>query len=50
MDLMELMGSLEEDKLCSGGIKDPNKILPPYMFSTVNNGVPKFSCHTFTVE
>lgn len=49
-DLMELMGSLEEDKQCSGGIRDPNQILPLYMFSNVNNGVPKFSCHTFIVE
>jgi len=50
MDLMDLMGSLEEDKHCSGGVLDPNKILPLYMFSNVNNGIPKFSCHTFIVE
>ena len=50
IELVELMAGLEEKKQCSGGISDPSKKLPLYLFSNVNNGVPKYSCHEFIVE
>ena len=45
---MDLLSKIEEEFSCSGGIcpgQDPNAFLPIYIFSNVNNGVPKESCH-----
>jgi hypothetical protein len=50
IDVLGLLAKLEEKKQCSGGISDPNYKLPIYLFSNVNNGVPKYSCHQFIIE
>lgn len=50
MELMEMLEKLEEKKQCSGGISNPDEKLHLYLFSNVNNGVPKYSCHEFVVE
>lgn len=49
-DVLGLLATIEEKKQCSGGISDPNQKLPLYLFSNVNNGIPKYSCHQFIVE
>jgi hypothetical protein len=42
---MAFLAYIEENNQCSGGIcKDGYE--PIYVFSNVNNGVPKQSCHT----
>ena len=50
IDVLGLLADLEKKKQCSGGISDPNFKLPLYLFSNVNNGIPKYSCHQFIVE
>ena len=45
---MEIMKTLEEKHECSGGIcddGDSNQLLAYYVFSNVNDGVPKNTCH-----
>ena len=50
---MELLAGIEEEYSCSGGIcpaQDESNFLPIYVFSNVNNGVPKESCHTHIAD
>jgi len=45
---MEIMRTLEEQYECSGGLcdnDDPKQFLAHYVFSNVNDGVPKTTCH-----
>lgn len=42
---MKLLFELEEANDCSGSICDASNHLPNYVFSNVNNGIPKGSCY-----
>jgi len=44
---MKIMALIEEQYLCSGGLcsNDTRDMLPIYVFSNVNDGVPTESCH-----
>jgi hypothetical protein len=46
---MSMLADIEEQWSCSGGIcpgeNNTSTFLPIYIFSNVNNGVPKESCH-----
>jgi hypothetical protein len=42
---MRLMFELERAYDCSGSICDPDSKLPFYVFSNINNGIPKTSCY-----
>ena len=45
---MKMLADIEETYSCSGGIcpgEDQSNFYHIYIFSNVNNGVPKESCH-----
>jgi hypothetical protein len=44
---MAILKNLEENNMCSGGFcnSDGGKMLPIYVFSNINDGLPKSNCH-----
>jgi hypothetical protein len=45
-DYIDIMAGVEEAYKCSGGMCGQPS-LPIYVFSNVNDGVPKVGCHKF---
>jgi hypothetical protein len=41
---MQVLANIEETYQCSGGICDANEVLPIFVFSNVNDGLPSKSC------
>jgi len=44
---MAIIRNLEEKNTCSGGFcnSDGGRMLPTYIFSNINDGLPKSNCH-----
>lgn len=55
-DYIDIMAAIEEANQCSGGFCSLNRtdgkldVLPIYVFSNVNDGVPQRGCHPFVQD